>query len=69
MLFFQEKFFGLFEKRRISQYNDIKGKYSENDELKDCHSRPCLRRGKLVPAKAGSGNPESKTMDSASSAE
>jgi hypothetical protein len=23
-----------------------------------CHSRPCFRRGKLVPAKAGSGSPE-----------
>jgi len=23
-----------------------------------CHSHPCFHRGKLVPAKAGSGNPE-----------
>jgi hypothetical protein len=25
-----------------------------------CHSHPCFRRGKLVPAKAGSANPEKK---------
>jgi hypothetical protein len=24
-----------------------------------CHSRPCLYRGKLAPAKAGSASPES----------
>jgi hypothetical protein len=26
-------------------------------KIPSCHSRPCFRSGKLVPAKAGSGNP------------
>jgi hypothetical protein len=32
--------------------------HTDINRIKGRHSRPCFRRGKLVPAKAGSGNPE-----------
>jgi hypothetical protein len=31
--------------------------HTDINRIKGRHSRPCFRRGKLVPAKAGSGNP------------
>jgi len=59
--FFDLALFRIFYKKKQTSIIQWNSPYQTasifKGDLLNCHSCPCLRRGKLVPAKAGSRNP------------